>query len=99
MHDEKQPLKPGAPVALDIEIWPTCIAVPKGYRIALSIRGRDYEHDEAPASLSNMKNPMKGCGPFTHDDETDRPPQIFAGKVTLHFERQPYLLLPIIPAR
>ena len=98
-HDEKQPLKPGAPVALDIEIWPTCIAVPKGYRIALSIRGRDYEHDEAPASLSNMKNPMKGCGPFTHDDETDRPPQIFGGKVTLHFERQPYLLLPIIPAR
>jgi len=98
-HDEKQPLKPGEPVALDIEVWPTCIAVPKGYRIALSIRGRDYEHDEAPASLSNMKNPMKGCGPFTHDDETDRPPQIFAGKVTLHFERQPYLLLPIIPAR
>ena len=98
-HDEKQPLKPGEPVALDIEVWTTCTAVPKGYRIALSIRGRDYEHDEAPASLSNMKNPMKGCGPFTHYDETDRPPQIFAGKVTLHFERQPYLLLPIIPAR
>ena len=96
-HDEKQPLKPGEPVELDIEIWPTCIIVPVGYRIALSIRGRDYEHDDAPATLSNMKNPMRGCGPFTHDDETDRPPQIFGGKVTLHFERQPYLLLPIIP--
>jgi predicted acyl esterase len=97
-HDEKQPLKPGEPVELNIEIWPTCIVVPAGYRIALSIRGRDYEHDEAPATLSNMKNPMRGCGPFTHDDETDRPPQIFGGKVTLHFERQPCLLLPIIPA-
>jgi uncharacterized protein len=96
-HDEKQPLKPGEVVELDIEIWPTCIVVPAGYRIALSIRGRDYEHDDAPATLSNMKNPMRGCGPFTHDDETDRPPQIFRGKVTLHFDRQPFLLLPIIP--
>jgi hypothetical protein len=44
-----------------------------------------------------MKNPMKGCGPFTHDDETDRPPRVFGGKVTLHFDRQPYVLLPLIP--
>ena len=98
-HDEKQPLKPGQPVEVDVEIWPTCIVVPKGYRIALSVRGRDYEHDDAPASLSNMKNPMKGCGPFTHDDQTDRPPQVFGGKVTLHLEREAHLLLPIIPSR
>jgi hypothetical protein len=98
-HDELQKLVPGKPVELDIEIWPTCIVVPKGWKIALSIRGRDYEHDDAPASLSNMKNPMRGCGPFTHDDETDRPPAVFGGKVTVHFERQPYLLLPIIPAK
>ena len=98
-HDELQKLKPGEPVELEIEIWPTCIVVPKGWRIALSIRGRDYEHDDAPATLSNMKNPMKGCGPFTHDDETDRPPAVFGGKVTLHFERQPYLLLPLVPPK
>jgi putative CocE/NonD family hydrolase len=97
-HDEKQPLKPGEVYELDVEIWPTCIVVPAGYRIALSIRGRDYEHDDAAATLSNMKNPMKGCGPFTHDDETDRPPAIFNGKVTLHFDQQPYVLLPIIPS-
>jgi predicted acyl esterase len=98
-HDEKQLLKPGEVVELDIEVWPTCIVVPAGYRIALTILGRDYKHDEPPATLSNMKHPMKGCGPFTHDDETDRPPHVFGGKVTLHFERQPYLLLPIIPPK
>jgi predicted acyl esterase len=38
-HDEKQPLKPGEIYELDVEIWPTCIVVPKGYSIALSIRG------------------------------------------------------------
>ena len=34
-HDEKQPLKPGQVYELDIEIIPTCIVVPKGYRVAL----------------------------------------------------------------
>jgi predicted acyl esterase len=98
-HDEKQPLKPGEPVALDIEIWPTCIVVPAGWRIALSIRGRDYEHEGEAATLSNMKNPMKGCGPFTHEDPTDRPPEVFGGKVTLYFDKTPYLLLPVVPEK
>ena len=42
-HDETWPLKPGEVVELDIEIWPTCIVVPRGYRLALTIRGKDYE--------------------------------------------------------
>ena len=69
---------------LDVEIWPTGIVIPPGYRIALTVRGKDYEHEGAAATLSNMKNPMKGCGPFVHDDETDRPPAVFGGRVTLH---------------
>ena len=100
-HDEKQLLVPGEVVELDVEIWPTCIVVPKGYRIALSIRGKDYEYDGEAAVLSNMKNPMKGCGPFIHDDDTDRPPAIFGGKVTLHSgpKHQACVLLPVIPAK
>ena len=38
-------LKPGEVVELDIEIWPTCIAIPPGFRLALSIRGKDYHID------------------------------------------------------
>jgi len=100
-HDEKQPLTPGDVLEIDIEIWPTCIVVPAGYRIALSIRGRDYEHDGAAATLSNMKNPMRGCGPFLHDDPVDRPPEIFGGKLTLHFgaQRRSSVLLPIVPPK
>jgi predicted acyl esterase len=98
-HDERQPLAPGQPVELDIEIWPSCIVVPPGFRIALTIRGRDYEYPGAAATLSNMKNPMRGCGPFVHDDPTDRPPAVFGGQVTLHCGpgRQAFVLLPIIP--
>ena len=98
-HDEERRLTPGDVVELDIEIWPTCIVVPAGYRIALSIRGKDYEYEGEAATLSNMKNPMRGCGPFVHDDETDRPPAIFGGKVTLHIgpSRPAHVLLPVIP--
>ncbi len=99
-HDEKQPLRPNAIVELDIEIWPTCIVVPKGYRVALTIRGKDYEYDGEAAVLSNMKNPMRGCGPFVHDDPQDRPPEVFGGKVTVYFgaEHPSSVVLPVIPA-
>jgi len=100
-HDEKQPLKPGEVYPLDVEIWPTSIVVPKGWRVALTVRGKDYEWEGEATHLSNMKNPMRGCGPFVHDDETDRPPAVFGGKVTLHMgpERPAHVMLPVIPAK
>jgi predicted acyl esterase len=100
-HDEKWPLKPGEAVELDVEIWPTSIVVPAGYRIALTLRGKDYEYEGEAASLSNIKNPMRGCGPFLHDDPVDRPPEIFGGRVRLHFgpQRPGHVLLPVIPPR
>ena len=101
-HDTIEPLKKGQAVELDIEIWPTSIAVPAGYRIGLSIRGKDYEYGGASGGkLSNFKNELTGCGPFLHNDPRDRPPAIFNGTTTLHFGRAkaPYLLLPIIPPK
>ncbi len=101
-HDQKQPLKKNETVELDIEIWPSSIVVPAGYRVGLSIRGKDYEYGGASGGkLSNFKNELKGCGPFLHDDPRDRPPAIFNGTTSLHFGRgkAPYLLLPIIPPK
>ena len=98
-HDEAWPLKPGEPVELDIEVWPTCIVVPTGYRLALTVRGKDYEYDGTDAGVANAPYPMKGVGPFTHTNPADRPPGIFGGRNTLHFApgREPYVLLPVIP--
>jgi uncharacterized protein len=100
-HDEERPLTPNEPVELDIEIWPTCITVPPGYRVGLTVRGKDYEYDGSDAALPHAAYPMKGVGPFTHTDPRDRPPDIFGGVNTLHFgaNRAPYLLLPVIPPR
>ncbi len=99
-HDEVQPLTPGEAVNLDIEIWPTSIVIPKGHRLALSVRGRDYEWQSTTgAKLSNFKNELRGCGPFLHNDPRDRPASVFGGTTTLHFDSShpSYLLLPIIP--
>ena len=100
-HDEEQPLTPGLPVELDVEIWPTSIVVEPGYRLALTLRGKDYEHDGTDAGVANAPYPMKGVGPFTHADERDRPPDVFGRRYTLHFAagKMPYVLLPIIPRR
>ncbi len=98
-HDEKQPLKPGEVVQLDIELWPTSIVVPAGHRIAVTVRGRDYEFAKSTgARLSNFKNELLGCGPFLHNEPRDRPPAIFGGTTTLHFspERPSYVLLPVV---
>ncbi len=101
-HDQKQPLAPGEPVELDIEIWPTSIVVPVGYRIGLSLRGKDYEYAHASGErLSNFKNELRGCGPFLHDDPHDRPAEVFGGETTLHTgaDQPAYVLLPVIPSK
>lgn len=98
-HDERQMLEPGVPVDLDIELWPTSIVVPAGGRIALSVRGRDYVYPGGSGGkLSNFKNELTGCGPFLHDDPVNRPPELFSGVTTIHFDADapPFVLLPVI---
>ncbi len=97
-HDAVQPLTPGVPVELDVEIWPTSIVVPVGYRLGFTVRGKDYEYDGTDAGVAHAPYPMKGVGPFTHT--LDRSQAIFGGSNTLHFAagKMPYVLLPVIPA-
>jgi uncharacterized protein len=96
-HDEKQLLKKNEIVSLDVELWPTSIVVPAGHRIALTLRGRDYEWQKSTgARLSNFKNELRGCGPFLHDDPRDRPAAVFGGTTTLHLQDS-YILIPVIP--
>jgi uncharacterized protein len=101
-HDEKWPLKPGEPVELAIEIWPTSIVVPPGYRLGLSVRGKDIGPEDPPSLVGNTNyQRCSNVGPFKHIHPKDRPPEIFGGTTTLHFDAryQPYLLLPVIPAK
>ena len=101
-HDEEQPLTPGEVYELDIEIWPTCIVIPEGYRVAFTVRGKDYVYPGGSGGgLSNMKNEFTGCGCFIHNDPKDRPPEVFGKNVTLHCggEHESYVMLPVIPEK
>ncbi|GIU93106.1 MAG: peptidase S15 [Acidimicrobiia bacterium] len=102
-HDEPWPLTPGEPVEVDVEIWPTSIVIPPGYRLGLSILGRDYEY-EGPSDpdrevIGSFKNRFTGVGPFLHDDPVDRPAEIFGGRTTIHLgpDLGSHLLVPVIP--
>ncbi len=99
-HDERQPLTPREVYELDVEIWPTCIVVPAGYRIGLTVRGRDYEYPGGlGVGLGTFAPAFTGVGPFQHNDPRDRPAEIFGKRVTLHCgpSMQSHLLLPVIP--
>jgi predicted acyl esterase len=100
-HDEARLLTPGQVYQLDVEIWPTCIVVPAGYRIALTVQGKDFERAGESRQPASFANPFRGSGPFTHTNPKDRPPEIFDNTHTLHSggAHDSYLLLPIIPAR
>jgi predicted acyl esterase len=101
-HDVAQPLRIGQIVTLDIELWPTSVVMPQGYRVALTVRGRDYEFAKSTgARLSNFKNELRGCGPFLHDEPRDRPKSLFAGRTTLHMgpQHHAYILMPFVPPR
>lgn len=100
-HDEQQPLRPGTVYELDVELWPTCIVVPAGHRIALTVRGKDYEfRGQVSEFAKSFYYANGGVGPFTHADPTDRPEEIFGATVSLHTggDRASYVLLPIVPA-
>ena len=99
-HDVVQELTPGEIYELDIEIIPTCIAIPKGYRIGLTVRGRDYQWPGGSVKgLGTHAASFSGVGNFKHDDPRDRPEDVFGGDVTLHSgpDCQAHVLLPIIP--
>jgi uncharacterized protein len=97
-HDNVRPLIPGEKYELDIEIWPTCLVIPAGYRLGLSIQGVDFDHgDPTPWGKSGYE--MRGSSVWMHTDPLRRPAEIYDGDVTIHAGggHQSYLLLPVIP--
>jgi hypothetical protein len=98
-HDEEQPLTPGVAVGLDVEIWPTSVIIPAGYRLGVAVQGRDFELPGDGPWPSAFGVTMRGNGIFVHDEPADRPPEIFGGATTLISggPRPSYLLLPVVP--
>lgn len=101
-HDKAEMLTPGEVYECDVEIVSSCIIVPAGWQLALSVRGQDYIY---PGDLSKFAKQFhygtRGTGGMTHTDPDSRPMPIFGGKVSLHTggDTEAYVLLPIIPTK
>lgn len=91
-HLAIEPLTPGEDYRVEVEIWPTSLVLPAGYRLALRIDARDFEREGA-------SGPRKGSGPFLHTDAQDRRAELFSGQNTIltggHYDS--HLVLPLIP--
>jgi predicted acyl esterase len=93
-HQSVQPARPGQAYPVAVELWPACVVLPAGYRLALSVAGRDFTRPEGAEGFH-------GSGPFAHDDPADRPPARTARITRVHTgARTPSsLLLPVIRGR
>jgi hypothetical protein len=99
-HDTADPLQPGEIYELDVEIVPTCIVVPRGYRLELWVRGCDYEFRGPLDDYGQtFYYATRGTGGMTHADPDHRPDSVFGGSVTVHVgpDHPSHLLLPVIP--
>lgn len=96
-HDEIQPLEPGKMYELDIEIWPTQIILPAGFRISLQIGGKDFERP-LPHDAPTGEWVARGSGPWLHNHPEDRPADVFGGTTTIYTggATGSFLLLPVI---
>jgi predicted acyl esterase len=97
-HDKFEPLEPGKVYEVDVEIWSTCIVVPAGYSIGLSVLGRDYDHGGRGLPTAYGVE-MRGSGVNVHDDAVARPADVYGQPVTVYSggQQNSHLLLPIIP--
>lgn len=93
-HTETSPVAPSTCYPIDVELWPTSVVVPRGYRLGLLVESQDF-------SRSANKEPRTGSGPFLHNDPKDRSPAKFAGINRIHtggaFDSS--ILLPVIPRK
>ena len=58
-HDDKQQLTPERIYELDIEIWPQCIVLPKGFQLSINIAGQDFDR---PGPAVEAYVPSRGIG-------------------------------------
>jgi uncharacterized protein len=101
-HQSVDKLEPGKIYPVDVEIWPTSMVFPKGYRMVLRIEGRDFERPQTTAASTIGRSAMvvRGSGPFLHTDPDDRPLDDFAGQTTIFTgpTHQSFLMMPVIPS-
>jgi len=97
-----EPMTPGELYEVDVDFaWPTSIVVPKGYRLALSLQGKDWQY-RPNASIVRSKDydlPFSDNPGLFFAAHPNRDPALYGGTNTVATGEghASYLLLPLIP--
>jgi putative CocE/NonD family hydrolase len=106
-HSELSPVEPGQDYAVEIEMWPTSLVIPAGYRLALTLLGRDFVfpgwRNAVAALATTMFSPlpaiaaliMQGSAPFLHDG-ADRRGKFGTHRILCGGGYDSHILLPVI---
>ena len=64
-HDAPQPMIPGEPTLVQVEIWPTSIVLPPGHRLVLTIQGFDLQYPGTPGRILHSPRAAAGDEVYT----------------------------------
>jgi predicted acyl esterase len=104
LQTESEPMVPGQIYEVDVNFaWPTSVVVSKGYQLALSIRGKDWQYPPNAEIVSSKDYEL----PFSTNPglffaaHPNRDPALYGGTNTVATGagQSSYLLLPLIPSR
>jgi predicted acyl esterase len=104
LQTESEPMVPGQIYEVDVNFaWPTSVVVSKGYQLALSIRGKDWQYPPNADIVSSKDYEL----PFSTNPglffaaHPNRDPALYGGTNTVATGagQSSYLLLPLIPSR
>lgn len=92
LHTRKEPLTPGRPVALDIEVWSTSVVFQAGHRIELIVHAGPHKRRGERGKLIGRNADSKRSGAYRYHSRG-------TGTVTIHTggEHASWLELPVIP--
>lgn len=86
-HDERELLIPHEIYPVDVEIWPTSMVFPKGYRMVLTLQGADFV--------------VTAPGRLLHNHPEDRDEELQQAQCTIYTgaEHPSHLIMPQIPSK
>jgi uncharacterized protein len=86
-HDEIQRIVPGEAYEVVVEIWPTSMVFPKGYRLVLTLMGKDFEFSSVPGRILH-----------NHPCDRDRPAFKGTNAIISGGKYESWLQMPFVPA-
>ena len=97
-----EPMTPGQLYEVDVNFhYPLSIVVPKGYRLALTVAGKDWQFapDEQTVTSKDYEEPNAQNTGLFYAEHPNRDPALFRGTSTIvtGAEHASYLLLPHVP--